>query len=224
LRQRRQLRERPGVLGQPARPRLFQPPRDDLLDRPLDQPAAEKLGRRVGLINPLLYANPAACNDVTGGDNKVGAAAVGYAAGGTAGGYLWSCLLAVKHAADCGADLAEEAGAQADVLDYFAAVLRDARLTAQADGPRRTVASWRACPGSEVLDYFALALAPLQRGAGVGGARRVGVSRSPGRSGRSAPRPGGPATAPGPPTGCCGRGVAEGLGTAAKPAATRHFP
>jgi hypothetical protein len=43
-----------------------------------------------------------------------------YAAGGTAGGYLWSCLLAVKHAADCGADLAEEAAAQADILrDHF---------------------------------------------------------------------------------------------------------
>jgi hypothetical protein len=33
-----------------------------------------------------------------------------------------------------------------------------------------------------------------------------------------------PAALSPPPTGCCGRGVAGGLGRAARPAATRHFP
>jgi kumamolisin len=40
----------------------------------------QKLKRRVGLINPLLYANAAAFRDVTVGNNKVGTAEIGYSA------------------------------------------------------------------------------------------------------------------------------------------------
>lgn len=41
----------------------------------------QKLKKRVGFINPLLYANPTALNDVTKGSNEVGPKMVGYAAG-----------------------------------------------------------------------------------------------------------------------------------------------
>jgi kumamolisin len=41
----------------------------------------QKLKKRVGFINPLLYANPSALNDVTKGSNEVGAHKIGYAAG-----------------------------------------------------------------------------------------------------------------------------------------------
>jgi kumamolisin len=41
----------------------------------------QKLKKRVGFINPLLYGNPTALNDVTKGSNEVGAQHVGYAAG-----------------------------------------------------------------------------------------------------------------------------------------------
>jgi kumamolisin len=40
----------------------------------------QKLARRVGFINPLLYANPSALCDVTVGDNKVGDRKLGYVA------------------------------------------------------------------------------------------------------------------------------------------------
>lgn len=40
----------------------------------------QKLGRRSGFINPLLYANPSALRDVIVGDNKVGNAEIGYSA------------------------------------------------------------------------------------------------------------------------------------------------
>jgi kumamolisin len=40
----------------------------------------QKLARRSGFINSLLYANPAALRDVIVGDNKVGKAAIGYSA------------------------------------------------------------------------------------------------------------------------------------------------
>jgi kumamolisin len=38
----------------------------------------QKLGHRVGFINPLLYANPSALRDVIIGDNKIGPAGIGY--------------------------------------------------------------------------------------------------------------------------------------------------
>jgi kumamolisin len=38
----------------------------------------QKLGRRAGFINPLLYANPSALRDVIVGNNKVGGAEIGY--------------------------------------------------------------------------------------------------------------------------------------------------
>jgi kumamolisin len=41
----------------------------------------QKLNRRVGFINPLLYANPAALRDITQGNNKVGSKKIGYSAG-----------------------------------------------------------------------------------------------------------------------------------------------
>jgi kumamolisin len=41
----------------------------------------QKLNQRVGFINPLLYANPAALRNVTAGDNKVGNQQIGYNAG-----------------------------------------------------------------------------------------------------------------------------------------------
>ena len=41
----------------------------------------QKLGKRAGFINPILYANPSALRDVTIGTNRVGAQEVGYAAG-----------------------------------------------------------------------------------------------------------------------------------------------
>src|ERR1035438_8295468 len=41
----------------------------------------QKLNRRVGFINPLLYANPAALRDITQGNNKVGSKKIGYLAG-----------------------------------------------------------------------------------------------------------------------------------------------
>src|SRR5262245_33462684 len=48
------------------------------------------------------------------------ASAASFAAGGTPGCYWWCCLLAVKHAAECAADVAGEARAQADLLrDVF---------------------------------------------------------------------------------------------------------
>jgi kumamolisin len=40
----------------------------------------QKLDRRAGFINPLLYANPAALRDVTVGDNMVGTPPLGYSA------------------------------------------------------------------------------------------------------------------------------------------------
>jgi kumamolisin len=41
----------------------------------------QKLGHRVGFVNPILYANPSALRDVTVGTNRVGPKAIGYAAG-----------------------------------------------------------------------------------------------------------------------------------------------
>ena len=41
----------------------------------------QKLKKRVGFINPLLYAHPTALNDVTKGSNEVGPKMVGYKAG-----------------------------------------------------------------------------------------------------------------------------------------------
>jgi kumamolisin len=41
----------------------------------------QKLGRRVGFLNPFLYANPSGLVPVTKGDNKVGSTKVGYSAG-----------------------------------------------------------------------------------------------------------------------------------------------
>jgi kumamolisin len=41
----------------------------------------QKLGHRVGFINPILYANPDALRDITSGSNRVGDAKVGYDAG-----------------------------------------------------------------------------------------------------------------------------------------------
>jgi kumamolisin len=41
----------------------------------------QKLNRRAGFINPLLYANPAALRNVTIGNNKVGSQQIGYNAG-----------------------------------------------------------------------------------------------------------------------------------------------
>ena len=41
----------------------------------------QKLNRRAGFINPLLYANPAALRNVTVGNNKVGSQDIGYNAG-----------------------------------------------------------------------------------------------------------------------------------------------
>jgi kumamolisin len=41
----------------------------------------QKLGKRVGFLNPFLYANPSGLVPVTKGDNKVGSAKVGYSAG-----------------------------------------------------------------------------------------------------------------------------------------------
>jgi kumamolisin len=41
----------------------------------------QKINRRSGFINPLLYANPMALRDVTVGDNKVGSQEIGYSAG-----------------------------------------------------------------------------------------------------------------------------------------------
>jgi kumamolisin len=38
----------------------------------------QKLGHRVGFINPILYANPAALRDITIGSNRVGDAKLGY--------------------------------------------------------------------------------------------------------------------------------------------------
>ncbi len=40
----------------------------------------QKLNRRAGFINPILYANPTAFRDVTVGDNKVGNQKIGYSA------------------------------------------------------------------------------------------------------------------------------------------------
>ena len=40
----------------------------------------QKLGRRAGFINPLLYANAAALRSVTIGDNMVGSPPIGYSA------------------------------------------------------------------------------------------------------------------------------------------------
>jgi kumamolisin len=41
----------------------------------------ERSGHRMGFINPVLYANPAALRDVTIGNNEVGSQKVGYSAG-----------------------------------------------------------------------------------------------------------------------------------------------
>ena len=41
----------------------------------------QKLNKRVGFINPILYANPSALRDVTVGTNKVGTQKLGYSAG-----------------------------------------------------------------------------------------------------------------------------------------------
>jgi len=41
----------------------------------------QSLGHKVGFINPILYANPTAFNDITTGSNRVGPANVGYDAG-----------------------------------------------------------------------------------------------------------------------------------------------
>ncbi|HXP63250.1 MAG TPA: S53 family peptidase [Dongiaceae bacterium] len=41
----------------------------------------QKLNKRVGFINPLLYANPGALRDITQGNNQVGANKVGFTAG-----------------------------------------------------------------------------------------------------------------------------------------------
>jgi len=41
----------------------------------------QSLGKRVGFINPILYANPKAFNDITTGNNRVGPNNVGYDAG-----------------------------------------------------------------------------------------------------------------------------------------------
>ena len=41
----------------------------------------QKLGHRAGLMNALLYANPAALQEITTGNNEVGTAQLGYAAG-----------------------------------------------------------------------------------------------------------------------------------------------
>jgi kumamolisin len=41
----------------------------------------QSLGHRAGFINPLLYANPSAFNDITTGSNRVGPNKVGYDAG-----------------------------------------------------------------------------------------------------------------------------------------------
>lgn len=41
----------------------------------------QSLKKRAGFINPILYANPSALNDITTGDNKVGPDGIGYAAG-----------------------------------------------------------------------------------------------------------------------------------------------
>ena len=40
----------------------------------------QKLKRRVGFINPLLYGNPSALRDIVVGDNKVGSSHIGYSA------------------------------------------------------------------------------------------------------------------------------------------------
>jgi len=41
----------------------------------------QSLGHRAGFINPILYANPSAFNDITTGSNQVGPKKVGYKAG-----------------------------------------------------------------------------------------------------------------------------------------------
>jgi kumamolisin len=41
----------------------------------------QSLGSRAGFLNPILYANPAAFNDITEGNNRVGTQNVGYDAG-----------------------------------------------------------------------------------------------------------------------------------------------
>jgi kumamolisin len=41
----------------------------------------QSLGHRAGFINPILYANPSALNDITSGDNRVGPDRVGFDAG-----------------------------------------------------------------------------------------------------------------------------------------------
>jgi kumamolisin len=41
----------------------------------------QKLNKRAGFINPILYANPSALRDVTVGTNKVGTQKIGYSAG-----------------------------------------------------------------------------------------------------------------------------------------------
>ena len=40
-----------------------------------------KLGAPVGYVNPILYANPKAFNDITTGNNRVGPENIGYDAG-----------------------------------------------------------------------------------------------------------------------------------------------
>jgi kumamolisin len=41
----------------------------------------QKINKRAGFINPILYANPSALRDVTVGTNKVGTQKLGYSAG-----------------------------------------------------------------------------------------------------------------------------------------------
>jgi kumamolisin len=41
----------------------------------------QKIGRRAGYVNPILYANPGALRDVIAGSNRVGAQEIGYSAG-----------------------------------------------------------------------------------------------------------------------------------------------